>query len=103
MKVVHTFIFALLSLCVLYALYSGVFGLVTRWTYVSVALVVIEGVVLAASGGRCPLTLPAESLGARDGTVSDIFLPKWLADRIFPLCGSAFLIACVLLVVRVAA
>ncbi len=100
-KLVHTCIFAVLSGCVLYALLSGVLNRITRWTWVAVALVLLESLVLAASGWRCPLTILAERLGASQGAVADIFLPKWCADRIFPVCGTTFLIACAFLVMRV--
>jgi hypothetical protein len=99
-KLVHTAIFVVLSACVLYILYSGATARITPWTWVAVAAIVIESLALAASGGRCPLTRLAERMGAIDGSVADLFLPKWFADRIFPICGTAFLIGCGLLAVR---
>ena len=99
-KLVHTAIFVVLSACVLYVLYSGATARVTPWTWIAVAAIVVEGFALAISGGRCPLTRLAERLGAADGQVADLFLPKWFADRIFPICGSVFLIGCALLAVR---
>jgi hypothetical protein len=42
----------------------------------------------------------AERQGALRGSVADIFLPKPLADRIFPVCGTLYAIAVVLIVVR---
>jgi hypothetical protein len=99
-KLVHTLIFVVLSGCVLYILVSGAFNRITPWTWIAVAAIVIEGLVLAASGGRCPLTAVAERLGASDGSVADIFLPRWFADRIFPICGTLYLISCVVVVVR---
>ncbi len=99
-KLAHTAIFVVLSACVLYVLASGALGQVTRWTWAAIAAIVVEGIVLALSGGRCPLTALAERLGASDGSVSDIFLPRWFADRIFPICGTAFLIGCTLVAAR---
>ena len=99
-KVVHTVVFAVLSCCVLLVLVSGAFNRISRWTWVAVIAVVAEGFVLVASGGRCPLTSVAERLGAVDGSVADIFLPKWFADRIFPICTTLFLIGCVLVAFR---
>jgi hypothetical protein len=99
-KILHTVIFWVLSGCVLYALYAGLANHVNLWTWVAVSLVVLEGVVLVACGGICPLTLLAERLGAARGSVADIFLPKWFADRIFPICGTTYLIACIILVAR---
>jgi hypothetical protein len=102
-KLVHTAIFALLSGCVLYVLFSGITGRTTVGTWIAIGAILVEGVVLVTFGWKCPLTLVAERLGARDGSVSDIFLPKWFADRIFPICGTLFLIGCVLIVVRLIA
>ena len=100
-KLVHTLIFAVLSACVLYILVSGAFDRITLWTWGAMAAIVVEGLVLAASGGKCPLTSMAERLGAVDGSVSDIFLPKWFADRIFPICGTLYAVGCVAVAVRV--
>lgn len=100
-KVVHTVIFWVLSACVLYALYSGLADRITSWTWVAVVLLLVESVVLALSGWVCPLTLLAERQGAERGSVADIFLPKMLADRIFPVCGTLFGIALALLAWRV--
>jgi hypothetical protein len=99
-KVVHTLIFWILSLCTAYALYSGVADRITAWTWVAVLLLLVESVVLVASGWTCPLTVLAERQGALQGSVSDIFLPKWVADRIFPVCGTLYGAALVLILWR---
>jgi hypothetical protein len=99
-KVVHTVIFWVLSLCVGYALFSAVTGRVTAWTWAAIGLVLVESVVLMMSGWTCPLTLLAERHGAVRGSVADLFLPKWLADRIFPLCGTAYAVALLLIALR---
>jgi hypothetical protein len=96
-KMVHTIIFWILSGCVLYALYSGVCNRISVWTWIAVGLLVVESVVLAISGWVCPLTLLAERQGAERGSVADLFLPKWFADRIFPICGTLFVIALILI------
>ncbi len=100
-KFVHTVIFWVLSGCVLYALYSGLLGRVTPWTWIAIGLILLEGVALALTGGTCPLTLLAERQGAVRGSVADIFLPKWFADRIFPICGTTYVVALVLILIRV--
>jgi hypothetical protein len=100
-KVIHTVIFALLSGCVLYVIASGAFNRISLWTWVAAMAIVLEGLVLLVSGGRCPLTTVAERLGAADGSVSDIFLPRWFADRIFPICTVLFLVGCALVAARV--
>lgn len=100
-KLVHTAIFVVLSACVLFVLASGVGDRITPWTWGAIAVIVVEGVVLWVNGGKCPLTAVAERLGAANGSVSDIFLPKWFADRIFPICGTLFLVGCGAIAVRV--
>jgi hypothetical protein len=99
-KLVHTLIFAVLSACVIYIVISGSINRITLWTWVAIVAIVIEGLVLAGSGGRCPLTAVAERLGASDGSVADIFLPRWFADRIFPICGTLYLIGCAIVAIR---
>jgi hypothetical protein len=99
-KVLHTAIFFVLSGCVLYVLLSGAFNRITNWTWAAVVAVIVEGFVLAASGGRCPLTAIAERLGATNGAVADIFLPRWFADRIFPICGTLFVVGVALVLFR---
>jgi hypothetical protein len=100
-KLVHSLIFWIMSLCVVYALFSGVANRINIWTWVAVGLLFVETVVLAVSGWQCPLTILAERKGAVKGSVTDIFLPRWLADRIFPICGTLYGISLFLIVLRV--
>ncbi len=89
-KLVHTVIFWILSACVVFTLVSGVTGRLSTWTWVAVGLLAVESVVLTAAGWVSPLTILAERQGATQGSVADLFLPKWAADRIFPVCGTAY-------------
>ena len=100
-KLIHTIIFWILSLCTVYALFSGIADRITTWTWVAVLLLLVESVVLVVSGWTCPLTILAERQGARQGSVTDIFLPKWFADRIFPICGTMYATALMLILWRV--
>ena len=100
-KLVHSVIFWILSLCTIYALFSGIADRITTWTWVAVGLLLLESVVLVVSGWTCPLTILAERSGALRGSVTDIFLPKWFADRIFPVCGTMYGVAVVLILWRV--
>lgn len=100
-RLVHTVIFWILSLCTVYALFSGIADRITMWTWVAVVLLFVESVVLVVSGWKCPLTILAERQGALRGSVTDIFLPKWFADRIFLVCGTMYAVANVLILWRV--
>lgn len=100
-KLAHSVIFWILSACTLFALYSGLFDRVTVWTWIAVSALLLESVVLWRSGWTCPLTILAERLGAKRGAVTDIFLPRWFADRIFPICGTLYAVALVAILWRV--
>ena len=41
-----------------------------------------ESLVYMANGFRCPLTQVAEHLGAKRGSVTDLYLPRWLARNL---------------------
>ena len=42
----------------------------------------LETSVFLGNGARCPLTGAAEALGAGHGSVTDLFLPRWLARNL---------------------
>lgn len=99
-KLVHTLVFLLFSSCVLYILFCAVTNRFPRRAAVAVFLILFEGVVLLLNGWECPLTTLARSLGAADGQVADIFLPRWFADRLFEICTPLFVGSSLLLLVR---
>jgi hypothetical protein len=99
-KLLHTLIFFVLSAGILYTVYSGIANRVTRWTKWAMVSIVVEGAALLLNGGVCPLRTWAEQLGDARGSVTDIFLPRWLADRIFTLCTPLYLIGCALVLAR---
>jgi hypothetical protein len=59
---------------------------------VALVAAVGESIVFVVNRGRCPLTQLVEALGAENGRVSDIFLPRWFADRIPQLFGPPLVI-----------
>ena len=81
-KSIHSLILLGLAAAILHTLYSGLANRMSKLTTVSIAAVIGEGTVLLANNGRCPLTDVVEDLGSDHGSVSDIFLPKWFAERI---------------------
>jgi hypothetical protein len=78
-KTVHTAIWAGVEACVAYVLYAGAVGRTDRRVAVAAGVVATEIAVFAADGFRCPLTGVAERLGADDGSVTDLFLPRPVA------------------------
>jgi hypothetical protein len=78
-KGLHTLIWFLVEASVGYLVYAGLRKRKGRDVTVAASIVVAESVVFLANGASCPLTPLAESLGAESGSVTDIYLPKWLA------------------------
>jgi hypothetical protein len=65
-----------------YLLYSGATRSSDRRDVAAAAIVAGESIVYLANGARCPLTGLAESLGAESGSVTDMYLPGWLAHNL---------------------
>lgn len=86
-KVVHSIIFLINSVAVVQVFLRGVFGLRLPGTKLALIAALGEVVIFLTNRGRCPLTILVEDLGASDGRVSDIFLPRVLADHIPHVCG----------------
>ena len=55
-----------------------------------------ETLIFAANGFHCPLTAVAQDLGDGNGSVTDIYLPRWFA-RILPGIHVPLILAAVLL------
>jgi hypothetical protein len=94
--VVHSLIFFVLQTMICYLLYTGLTGRTGRKAAVVTAVVGVECAIYAGNRFRCPLTGLAEDLGAESGSVTDIFLPKWLAANVANIYGPAFVLALLL-------
>jgi len=81
-KVIHTLAWFSIESCVAYLLYAGFVRRTDRRAAFAAAVVGGETLIYVANGFRCPLTDVAESLGAEDGSVTDIFLPRRLAHAL---------------------
>jgi hypothetical protein len=89
-KAVHSIAFFILQSAIVYLVYTGLRGRSDRRSATAAVVVGAECVVYAGNGFRCPLTGLAEDLGAESGSVTDIFLPKWLASNIARIYGPMF-------------
>jgi len=81
-RTVHTLIWLSVELSVAYLILAGVTQRSDRSVAVAGAVVLGESVVYLVNGARCPLSGLAESLGAESGSVTDIYLPSWLARNL---------------------
>ena len=89
MKAVHSLAFFVIQSAIVYLVHKGLKKESDRRAAVATA----ETLVYVGNGFRCPLTGLAEDLGAEKGSVTDIFLPNWLAANIARIYGPLFFLA----------
>lgn len=65
-----------------YVLYSGLARRSDRRAAIAAAVVAAESLVFVGNRCRCPLTQVAEQLGTEQASVTDIYLPDWLARNL---------------------
>jgi uncharacterized protein YndB with AHSA1/START domain len=92
-KTVHTLAWFSIEACTVYVLYAGFAGRSDRRAGIAAAVVAAETLVFAGNGFRCPLTQVAERLGAERGSVTDIYLPRWLAHNLPAIHGPLIALA----------
>ena len=98
-KLIHTLIFLVASVCILYIVYCGIAGKIDRYLWMAIGIIFAIGIIHAANGFECPLTTLVYRLaGRRD--VADIFLPDWFARNIMPVSAVIYAIGVVLIVRR---
>lgn len=65
-----------------YVLYAGFARRSDRRAGIAAAVVAAESLIFAGNRFRCPLTQVAERLGAENGSVTDVYLPRWFAHNL---------------------
>lgn len=78
-KSLHTLIWLFFVAIIFYILYSGIVNRITTLTWIAMALVVGEGIVLLIFKMFCPLTVWARRYSSSTKDNFDIYLPNWLA------------------------
>ncbi|MBI4188708.1 MAG: hypothetical protein HY529_05840, partial [Chloroflexi bacterium] len=58
-------------------------GTYNLFLLLAIGSISINVVALMLNQWRCPLTTYAEKMGAIKGSVTDIFLPDWIAPNVF--------------------
>jgi glyoxylase-like metal-dependent hydrolase (beta-lactamase superfamily II) len=99
-KVVHSAIFLVNCVSVVHVFWVGLTGRRSRWTGLALLAALTESAVFVTNRGRCPLTSLVEHLGSASGRVSDIFLPRWFADRIPCIFGPLLVVGLLAMVLR---
>lgn len=78
-KILHTFIWAIMVAAILCIVYAGVSGDIGIVTYAAIGLMTFEGLALLMGKGSCPLTPIARQFSDSPKANFDIYLPEWLA------------------------
>ncbi len=102
-KLIHTLIWAFFVIVIFYVVYSGITNTVTVYTWIAVALVIGEGLVLLVFRMFCPLSLIARMYSDSEKDNFDIFLPNWLARHNKVIFTAIFLFGLLIVVYRVMA
>jgi hypothetical protein len=89
-KAIHTLAFGVIGGAILVFTWDGLTRRQGRRAGAAAVIGVAESLVYASNNLVCPLTPLAEELGADSGSVTDIYLPEWISDRV-PLIGGSTL------------
>ncbi len=100
-KLLHTLIWTVLASATLVVFYAGLFNHVNVYTWISIAMVIMEGIVLVIFKWSCPLTGIARKYSDSTKDNFDIFLPNWLAKHNKAIFTTLFLAGLVLVLFRV--
>jgi hypothetical protein len=82
LKATHSLLYFSIEFCMGYLIYAGLKRRKDRRTAIAAMVIIGECIIFLGNRCRCPLTGLAESLGATHGSVTDIYLPRWLASNL---------------------
>jgi small neutral amino acid transporter SnatA (MarC family) len=100
-KVLHTVIWAFFVLIIFYILYSALVDRIDILTWMAMALIIVEGIILLMNGWRCPFTNLGEKYTKQTEVGFDIFLPRWLAKNNKTIFTSIYLLGVIMVIYRV--
>lgn len=90
-KLLHTTIWAIIATCIVANAFLG-WAEMYVYALLLTGIVVLEIVVLAVNGWRCPLTNMAERYTDDRSDNFDIYLPLWLARNNKLIFGALFIV-----------
>ncbi|MCB9064119.1 MAG: hypothetical protein H6551_03140 [Chitinophagales bacterium] len=96
-KLLHTVIWVLMVGIIFHVVWSGVTGNINIYSWISVGVVILEGIVLLIFGGSCPLTVVARKYSDSTKHNFDIYLPEWLAKYNKHIFTTVFLLGLILM------
>jgi hypothetical protein len=78
-KIFHTLVWLFFNVVLFYMAYAVIIGKINKFVWMSIALIILEGVVLLIFNKMCPLTVIARKYSDSTKDNFDIYLPNWLA------------------------
>ena len=99
-KCIHTLIWVVFVLIIFFVVWSGITANISVYSWLAVAAVIGEGVVLLFFNGSCPLTVLAKRYSDSGKDNMDIYLPNWLAKYNKLIFGTLFCVGLVLMLYR---
>jgi hypothetical protein len=100
-KVLHTIIWAFFVLIITYILYSGIFDKINIFTWISVVLILIEGIILLFNKWNCPLTILGKNYTEQTHIGFDIYLPKFIAKHNKLIFTTIYIIGLIIIMYRI--
>ena len=95
-RIVHTAAFFVIAACIAVVDWEGIRKRPGRRAALAAGIALAESLAYASNNQVCPLAPLAEEVGAESGTVTDLYLPKVVSDRVPVIGGSALLIGAML-------
>jgi hypothetical protein len=101
LKLLHTVIWLFFVGVIFYILYSGISNRINMYTWIAIGLIVGEGLTLVLFKMFCPITVLARKYSDSDKDNFDIFLPNWLARYNKIIFTSIYVVAVIIVFLRV--
>ncbi|GFZ76189.1 hypothetical protein GCM10011531_01270 [Aquaticitalea lipolytica] len=99
-KSVHTLVWLFFNVVIFYLLFAAITYKIDKLIWISIGLIVLEGIVLLIFKMFCPLTIIARKYSDSTKENFDIFLPNWLAKYNKLIYTSIFVIALIILLIQ---
>jgi len=100
-KCIHTLIWLIFVFLIFYMLYSAIIDKIDTLTWIAIASVFGEGIILLVFKMVCPLTLVARKYSDSQRDNFDIYLPNWLARHNKIIFSIIFLFGLILVIIRI--
>jgi len=99
-KLIHTIIWIFFNVVIFYLYYAIITNKITRWVWICICLILLEGLILLIFKKLCPITIIARKYSDSEKDNFDIFLPNWLAKYNKLIYTSLFIIVLIVLCFR---